>query len=214
MEVTQQQIRNGEEAGTKVELSAPVKAALATRVEVSLDGVELRYTLALRRGDGPKGGPGWIEEVRGGIADGARRGVSAAEAYVIAELGDAEEEVAAATEEIARALPNLSSRGAGQAARLREEIAAGRARERVVAVGLRHYLERALERGESLGSIASEAGLRTTREEGDVTALKRRLGLEPHTARSGQQTWSQTVAYEEAVAIARAVGADPFEVGV
>lgn len=183
-------------------------------IEVAVGEATLHYRAVRNRGEGGSGGAGWIEETVGGRGHGARRRVSAAEAYAVAASVGAEELVAAATERLLAELLAAGSRGAGQAARLRAELADGRAGERVAVGPLRSRVGRVLEAGVSLSTLAREAGIRTPGGAGDVSALQRRLGLEPHGQRSGRQTWSQTVAYEEAVAIARAVGADPFEVGV
>lgn len=185
-----------------------------TSVEVAAEETTLRYRTARNRGSGGSGGAGWIEETFGGRGDGSQRRVSAAEAYAMAATVGAEELVAAATEKLIAELLIAGSRDAGQVARLRAELADGRGGERVAVGPLRSHVSRALEAGVSLSTLAREAGIRTLGGGGDVSALQRRLGLEPHSQRSGRQTWSQTVAYEEAVAIARAVGADPFEVGV
>lgn len=183
-------------------------------VEVCAEETTLRYRLTLNRGSGAGGGAGWLEESIGGRGDGSRRRVSAAEAYAMAATVGAEAQVEAATERLIARLAAGGRAGAGQAARLRKELAAGRRGERVAAGPLRSRVAWAIEAGVSLSALARDAGLRTPSGAGDVAALQRRLGLEPHSQRSGRETWSQTVAYEEAVAIARAVGADPFEVGV
>lgn len=183
-------------------------------IEVAAENCTLRYRLVSNRGGGSTGGAGWSEETIGGPGDGSLRRVSAAEAFAVCDANGRGDEVAAATEELIESLFAGDRRQVRDAARLRTELDDGRNGERVVAGPLRSHLARALEAGASLSALARDSGLRLPGGAGDTSALQRRLGIQPHSQRSGRKTWSQTVSYEEAVAIARAVGADPFEVGV
>lgn len=70
--------------------------------------------------------------------------------------------------------------------------------------------------GMTYGQIALRCGwIRNDRERptGDSTRLKRRIGMSPYTTRGKKHTQLFT-SYENAVLIARAINADPIDVGI
>lgn len=180
-------------------------------VEVEAAATRLRYSLHRQRGAGPRGGSGWLEEAVSGELAGAVRRVSTCEAYVMAERCGREGEVAEATEALAARLPALDPRrGPGQAARLRGELRAGQAGERVPLDPLQQAALRAVARGMSLALVAERAGMCLAGGRVDVTGLERMLGLAPRAGGS----WARTVAYADGVRLARALDLDPVEAGV
>ena len=92
--------------------------------------------------------------------------------------------------------------------------------DRVSNEGLREAFLRTTNSGVSQASIARHCGWMRTRARapmGDVTHLKRLLGVTPfHSYHAGKRYtyYRKTVSYDDAVKIALAIGADPFEVGI
>jgi hypothetical protein len=194
----------------KQKRSTQTTNALAS-LEVETGATRLRYSLHRHRGAGVRGGPGWVERAVSGELAGAVRRVSACEAYLMAERCGREGEVARATEALAARLSTLDPRrGHEQAARLRRELGAGRAGDRVALDALQQATLRAMARGTSLSLLAERAGMRLAGGRADVTGLERALGLAPSAA----GTWARTLAYADGVSLARALDLDPVEAGV
>ena len=175
-------------------------------------GELVTYTLGWRRGTGQYSGPGWTEATeRGGEPD--RYAVSAA--HVIAVLREADRHVEAerATLRFAAALERTGHESAAR--RLRCEVAAGRAMERVGLRRIQAEILRRLADGEQV-SVMCERGRFVERDgRPDTSWFMRRAGLMAmRCGRTGRTRIARTCSYEHAVRFCDAVGLDYHELGI
>jgi hypothetical protein len=127
---------------------------------------------------------------------------------------DAEQEVLAIT---ARAVREAARRGRAwrpAAKRLRAQADSAR-RSRRLAVLPFQLLWRELTPGEvSASTAARRAGFRMADGRADMARLERRLGLKPCRHGDGRGSRNSRVNYDTGVALCRALGRDPAELGL
>jgi hypothetical protein len=199
----------------------------AGRVLVRDRGETFGYQLELRPGNGRAGGVGWVEHARTDDGRLETTAVAAAEVMAIARDAGREQQVARATEFLARAFEAAAlearrdGEGSGERAarraaeRLREEVAAGHAFERVSLRALQARLRERLVAGESWVQMSERAGFHRRGGQADTTWLQRRAGLRPaYCGHSQRWRRARTASYELFCQLVQAVDATPEELGV
>lgn len=181
---------------------------------LSVDGEVLQYVLRSERPDRL----GWVERrLEGGPF--RRRRVTVGE-VVCACLREweAEQLVIAAS----RAAAELASRRGGQwqlaGMRLRRECREARDRGRVSVLPFQvlwhHASDPHRERPLTASVAAERIGMRDRGGQVDTSALMRRLGLADHCEGGGRRRRSRAVSTDTGVALCRALGVEPVELGL
>ena len=175
-------------------------------------GELVTYTLGWRRGTGQYSGPGWTEQAE---RDGetVRFAVSTADVIAVLREADRHMEAERATLRYAAVLERTGH--ASAARRLRAEVAAGRAMERVGLRRIQAEILRRLAEGEQV-SVLCERGRFVERDgRADTSWFMRRAGLMAmRCGRSGKTRIARTCSYEHAVRFCDAVGLDYHERGI
>jgi hypothetical protein len=105
--------------------------------------------------------------------------------------------------------------GLDAAGRLEAEVRRGRDLHRVSVRAFQLALLERLQAGEPLSALCERGGFLDASGRADTSWLLRRLGLkELVCSRSGKVRWARTLRYDVAVRVARALDADPVELGV
>lgn len=187
----------------------------AGRIEVSDRDQRFAFELHFRDGRGRFGGPGWLELSHG--PDGVMTvfAVSAAEVMAVARDAGLEADAAALTCALAlwfeRAGDPSCDRLAG---RLRAEVAAGHARERISVRGLQVMMIERLVAGETLLDMCERGGFMLATGAHDTSWLQRRAGLAPvRCSRTGKVRVARTASYPVFCQLLRAIDVEPHEFG-
>ncbi len=144
------------------------------------------------------------------------RAVSACEVMALASEVDLAEAVADMTLRLARLFEATDTAGGAAIAwRLRAEVRAGRAGERVALRRIQARILQALADGETLASLCRRGGFVDRRGRPDTSWLERRAGLLPQRCnKTGKWRRARTASPELVARLARGVGLAPAEVGV
>jgi hypothetical protein len=190
--------------------------AEAGRVLVRDAGETLGYELRFREKRGKDGGVGWSElsfDPDGRVVE---ISVRTAEVMAMAREAGAAEQVAGITESVAdwfeRADDYFTRR---LASRLRAEVEAGRARERIALRRVRAVILDRLVRGEPLVVMCERGGFTYRDGRPDTSWLLRRAGLRPERcSKTGKVRTARTASYEVFCQLVAAVDRSPHEFGV
>lgn len=219
-----QQMPTINQSGVEMKRGAEKAAPLAVkvdsdegRIEVSDRDQRFAYELHFRDLRGRCGGPGWVELTRG--PDGALTvfSVTAAEVMEVVRDADCHEHAAALTGALALFFEQAPEDEAARriAARLRAEVAAGHARERLSVRPLQALILERLVAGETLVDMCERGGFMLAGGSADTSWIQRRAGLAPtHCSRTGKRRLAKTASYQVFCQIVRALDAEPHEFGV
>lgn len=212
--------RGGAEMRRRAEALAPLTVrvdAQAARIEVRDRDQRFAYQLGHRgRSCGRWGGPGWLEVTPDPEGGPTMFAVTAAKVMAVVRDAGRHEHPAALTEALALYLERTDGHGAERIVRrLREEIAAGDARERISVRALQARIVECLVAGETLVDLCERGGFLLPSGRADTSWIQRRAGLVPtRCSRSGKLRVARTASYEVFCRIVRALDAEPHEFGV
>lgn len=143
--------------------------------------------------------------------------VTAAEVMEVVRDADCHEHAAALTGALALWFEQAAEEEAARriAARLRAEVAAGDARERLSVRPLQALILERLVAGETLVDMCERGGFMLAGGRADTSWIQRRAGLAPtRCSRTGKVRVAKTASYQVFCQIVRALDAEPHEFGV
>jgi hypothetical protein len=188
----------------------------AGRVLVRDAGETFGYELCFREKRGKDGGVGWSElsfDSGGGLVE---ISVRTAEVMALAHEAGAAEQVAAMTESVAAWFEQADDFFVRRLARrLRAEVEAGRARERIALRPVRAAIVERLVRGEPLVVMCERGGFTYRDGRPDTSWLLRRAGLRAERcSKTGKVRTARTASYDVFCQLVAAVDRSPHEFGV
>ncbi len=213
--IDQTKLEVGRFDGARSPLAVQVDAR-AGRIEVADRDRRFAYELHFRDLRGRCGGPGWLEltpEPDGGLTTFA---VTASEVMEVLRDADRHEQAAALTCALALWFERADDEAARQiGARLRAEVAAGHARERISVRALQARMVERLVAGETLVDMCERGGFMLSGGSADTSWIQRRAGLaSTRCSRTGKVRVAKTASYHVFCQIVRALDAEPHEFGV
>jgi hypothetical protein len=188
----------------------------AGRVLVRDAGETFGYELRFREKRGKDGGVGWSElsfDCEGALVE---ISVRTAEVMAVAREAAVAEQVADLTESVASWFEQAEDFFARRLARrLRAEVEAGRARERIALRRVRAAILRRLVQGEPLVVMCERGGFTYRDGRPDTSWLLRRAGLRAERcSKTGKVRTARTASYEVFCQLVAAVDRSPHEFGV
>jgi hypothetical protein len=188
----------------------------AGRVLVRDAGETFGYELRFREKRGKDGGVGWAELTFDTDRALVEISVRTAEVMALAREAGVAEQVAGMTEWVAGYFEQADDYFARRLARrLRAEVEAGRARERIALRRVRALILDRLVRGESLVAMCERGGFTYRDGRPDTSWLLRRAGLRAERcSKTGKVRTARTASYEVFCQLVAAVDRSPHEFGV
>jgi hypothetical protein len=214
-----ERVGGGVLAGALPPLDEPFELRLdpiAGRVVVRDAGETFGYELRFREKRGKDGGVGWSElsfDPAGGLVE---ISVRTAEVMALAREAGVADQVAAATESVAAWFEGADDYFARRLARrLRAEVDAGRARERIALRRVRAVILERLVKGEPLVVMCERGGFTYRDGRPDTSWLLRRAGLRAERcSKTGKVRTARTASYDVLCQLIAAVDRSPHEFGV
>jgi hypothetical protein len=214
-----ERVGGGALAGALPPLDEPFELRLdpsAGRALVRDAGETFGYELRFREKRGKDGGVGWSElcfDPEGSVVE---ISVRTAEVMAMAREAGAAEQVAGITESVAAWFGRADDYFARRlAARLRAEVEAGRARERIALRRVRAVILERLVKGEPLVVMCERSGFVYRDGRPDTSWLLRRAGLRAERcSKTGKVRTARTASYEVFCQLVAAVDRSPHEFGV
>jgi hypothetical protein len=188
----------------------------AGRVLVRDAGETFGYELRFREKRGKDGGVGWSElsfDPDGGLVE---ISVRTAEVMALAREAEVADQVAAVTESVAAWFAQTDDYFTRRLARrLRAEVEAGRARERIALRRVRPLIVEQLVEGEPLVVMCERGGFTYRDGRPDTSWLLRRAGLRAERcSKTGKVRTARTASYDVFCQLVAAVDGSPHEFGV
>jgi hypothetical protein len=214
-----ERVGGGVLAGALPPLDEPFELRLdpvAGRVLVRDAGVTFGYELRFREKRGKDGGVGWSELAFDPDGRVVEISVRTAEVMALAREAGAAEQVASITNSVAAWFEQADDYFTRRlAARLRAEVEAGRARERIVVRRVRTAIIERLVHGEPLVVMCERGGFTYRDGRPDTSWLLRRAGLRAERcSKTGKVRTARTASYDVFCQLVAAVDGSPHEFGV